>query len=396
MSIGKALLMLGLLNFVLWSFKVTNHFLDYYIADEIGLLTCLVVPYLISRNFKGSKQAPYGVALSALLVITLLLHPILSFALQRTDYTWVIPNIVFAFIGILLGNTSFDQAKAAPLWLLGGMVWFIPFQFIPDQSLYFDRLVASTSTRQGKIHKVRWKGEQWVHYNGRLSAATIDAHLYYEPLVHPIMSLAGTHQNVLLMGGDNGLAYREIMKYDPKSLTVIPLDTEFFTSSIDHDFTPITEEPFVWLNRDSSLYDAIIVDLPDPINAHINQYYTLEFYEMCRKHLSKGGLLVTQASSPYFHATTHYSIKATLEAAGFQTINFHNQVPTIGQWGWVIGAKGFDSLKHKLENTYTEVTTRWWDQEAMQMMLSFGKSGYFDQQTPVINTIKAPLFHVKP
>ncbi|MDW3197020.1 MAG: hypothetical protein R8G66_31875 [Cytophagales bacterium] len=396
MTVGKTLLAVGILNLIVWALKVNNHFFDYHLADEVGLLISMGIPWLISRKFQGTNRFPFWLTVLSLLLSTLTLHPILSFALQHTDYAWVIPNILFVTTGILLGNTRFEQMKFSPLFLAGGVVWFLPFQFIPDQNLYFDRLVESTATRHGKIHKVQWKGEQWVHYNGRLSAATIDAHLYYEPLVHPAMSLMGINQNVLLIGGDNSLALQEVTKYSPRHIDVIPLDIGFFKKSTDKDVSVISEEPFVWLNQTTQLYDVIIVDMPDPIDITTNQYYTLEFYELCRAHLQDNGLIVTQASSPYFHPNTHYSIKATLEATGLQTVNYHNQVPTIGQWGWIIASKEDRELHQKLENTGTNVTTRWWNREAMQMMLSFGKSGYFDQADPVINTIKTPLFLSKP
>lgn len=396
MSLHKILLASGILNLAFWSYKVTNYFFDYHPADELGLLISIIVPFLISKNFGGNKKISFWWSCVALVTSTLLLYPLQSYGLQRTDYAWVLPNILFVVLGIILGRTNYDRLESSPALLLGGVVWFIPFKFIPDQSLFFDRLLESKTTRQGKIHRVQWKGEQWIHYNGRLTASTIDAHLYYEPLVHPAMSLAGQGKDILLIGGENGLALTEIVKYDPRVFDIIPLDAEFLKNSRVHADPMITEAPFSWLHETSSLYDVIVLDLPDPIDISTNQYYTLEFYELCLKHLRNDGLLVTQASSPYFSPNTHYSIQATIEAAGLQTVNYHNQVPTIGQWGWVIATSGEDNLKTRLKNAEAEVTTRWWNQEAMQMMLSFGKRGYFDQKTPVINTIKSPFFLSKP
>ncbi len=396
MNPAKIFLATGLLNLTIWSLKVANYFFDYHVADEISLLISFLIPYFLGRTFKGSSQVPFWLTAFSLVLITLAIYPLLSFFLQRTDYAWVLPNVMFVGMGVMLGYTRFEHEKSYPIFLVGGMVWFLPIQFIPDQNLYFDRLVESTATRQGKVHRVLWKGEQWIHYNGRLTAATIDAHLYYEPLVHPALSLARKAPQVLLVGGDNGLAIKEILKYEPDRIDVIPYDVDFFKRSDTYDGPVISEDPFVWLNETSSLYDVIIVDLPDPIDAITNQYYTLEFYELCMRHLHREGLLVTQASSPYFHTKTHYSIKATIEAAGLSAINYHNQVPTIGQWGWVIASQENDDLKTRLQKTNTMVTTRWWNQEAMQMMLSFGKSGYFDQRPPTINTIKSPLFLTKP
>ena len=141
MSVGKTLLAVGILNLVVWALKVNNHFFDYHLADEAGLLISLGIPWLISRKFQGANRIPFWLTVLSLLLITSTLHPILSFALQHTDYAWVIPNILFVTTGILLGNTRFEQMKVSPLFLAGGIVWVLPFQFIPDQNLYFDRLV---------------------------------------------------------------------------------------------------------------------------------------------------------------------------------------------------------------------------------------------------------------
>lgn len=396
MSYNKVILVLGLVNLGAWSYKVNNHFFDYQFADELGLLASFILPFLISSKLKGVRNAPFWSASLAILLLTASLYPLLSYALQRTDYAWVIPNVLFGTLGVLLGIGQPGISKAAPVVLLGCAVWFMPFSFIQDQSLYFDHLVESTTTRQGKIHRVRWKGEEWIHYNGRLSAATIDAHLYYEPLVHPALSLVGAKPEVLLIGGDNGLALKELSKYAPSRLQVIPFDVDFFQKSTREKSTIVAEDPFVWLHETASLYDVIIVDLPDPINAVTNQYYTLEFYELCKQHLSENGLLVTQASSPYFHPEIHQSIKTTISATGLQVVNYHNQVPTIGQWGWVIGTLREEDLKTQLKTVNNKVPTRWWNNEAMQMMLSFGKEAYFNHSPPEINTIKSPLFVRKP
>ena len=388
--ISKLLFIIGLLNLLIWYAKLGGYFLAYQWPDIISLVLCMIVPYLVGSQLKSLIRLSGRVVVIFMLLATFLIYFGMAYLIQHADYTWVLPNLTVGLIGLLFGIAHIKAERISYLLLLAPLVWVAPFRFEADQKLYFDRLTQKHTTRQGKVHQVSWKGEQWIHYNGRLSAATIDAHLYYEPLVHPAMSLLKAKPNVLLIGGDNGFACRELIKYEPALIHVIPFDIDFPGLSDIKGIERIDDDPFRWLTTHKQIYDAIIIDLPDPVNPDINQYYTLEFYQACWERLHERGMLVTQALSPYFQTTGHLSIMKTMDAAGFQVTHYHNQIPTIGQWGWVIGSPTRDDLNGDLQSIDPHVPTKWWTREAMHMMMSFGKHTYFPEAEVRINTVARP------
>lgn len=390
MKVTKLLLIVSVLNLLLWFMNVAAYFYEYKWPDQISLTLCLVVAYLIGRRLKVRRSLPNALVFIMIISATFLIYSGVSAAIQQTDHAWVLPNLLVGLIGMMVGMAKLQEDKLAYFLLVTLLVWLVPFQFEEDQRLYYDRLTKSLETRHGKIHQVSWKGEQWIHYNNRLSAATIDAHMYYEPLVHPAMSLVPEKPSVLLIGGDNGFAFREVAKYDPRVFHMIPLDVEVLELPEGNGVQILTDDPFRWLSNANLKYDVILVDLPDPINVHINQYYTVEFYRACLASLQPNGVLASQALSPYFQTGHHLTILETMRSAGFDVVNFHNQVPTIGQWGWVIGSPNMQDLKDRLQHVNPTVPTKWWSREAMNMMLSFGKTSYFPEAEIKVNTIANP------
>ena len=152
---------------------------------------------------------------------------------------------------------------------------------------------------------------------------------------------------------------------------------------------------FSFLIDEATYYDAIIIDLPDPKNVDINKLYTREFYELCHRHLRPYGVIVTQAGSPYYSTRAFRCIDKTIKAAGFQTLPIHNQVMSLGEWGWIIGSKHLASseMKNKLHNASLEgMETRWLNPEAMLLLTSFGKD-FFELDSVEINTTYNPVLY---
>ena len=121
-----------------------------------------------------------------------------------------------------------------------------------------------------------------------------------------------------------------------------------------------------------------------------------EFYWLCRSALSEGGMLVTQAGSPYYAKAAFDCIEKTIQSAGFQTLPLHNQVVTLGEWGWVIGAKRHTSgLKEKLQEVQLgDLDTRWLTDEALRLISSFGKEVFTPTQDRIqVNQIHHPVLY---
>ena len=149
------------------------------------------------------------------------------------------------------------------------------------------------------------------------------------------------------------------------------------------------EDGFNYLEETDKYFDVIIIDFPDPKSVELNKLYTKEFYQMAKIHLRPNGMMITQAGSPYYATEAFNCIQKTMKSAGLNTLPLHNQVMTLGEWGWVMGTKNIpsDKLKQNLRKLeFDNIETRWINNEAMLQITSFGKD-VFKSDDLEINTI---------
>lgn len=284
------------------------------------------------------------------------------------------------------------------------------FEYLPSQKKYHDKLIFSHETPFQKIDVTSWKGNQWFYFNGINQFSTLDEWMYYEPMVHPVMQLSEGVENILILGGENGLIARELGKYNEVyRIDILPIDTAFYgLAKRDPIFTTINRKAlnnekikriegsaFRYLNKLKDHYDIIFIDVPDPIDLELNQYYTQEFYELCHQALKREGIMIAQSGSPYYATKAFYAISKTIESVGFNILPLHNQVMTMGEWGWIIGSKALTTMQLKERCSQLEfenIETRWINNEAMRMMMSFGKP-YTITDSIEINSLKNPVIH---
>ena len=263
-----------------------------------------------------------------------------------------------------------------------------------EQVKYKDKVIYSLQTPYQKIVLTKWKQYYWLYINGQEQFSTYDEEKYHEPLVHPSMKISHNISNVLILGGGDGLALREVLKYkNVKSVTVVDFDpamTDF--AKTDPVLVKINDNAFAdnrvtIINSDASkflhneiinLYGIIIIDLPDPDSIDLMHLYSYSFYKLLKKHLIKGGVLVTQATSPYFSKKAFLCILKTVKKAGFSVLPYHNQIPTMGEWGWVLGVKSEDMNEQKLKTiacriSFEDINTTFINNDAMISMVHFGK-----------------------
>ncbi len=280
-----------------------------------------------------------------------------------------------------------------------------------EQKLYKDKIIFSTQSRYQKIVVTQWKDDYWLFINGNEQFSSFDEERYHEPLVHPIMSLPISHEQILLLGGGDGLALREIQKYsDVKKVTLVDLDPAMTDlaryhpvfinlnqgSMQDPRVEVVNQDAASYLAKTKNIFNIIIIDLPDPNSIELSRLYSLEFYQLCRRSLAKGGALVTQATSPLFSAKAFNCIYKTMEQAGFEAVPYHNQVPTLGEWGWLLGMEtGLfeeDRLKNALQElSFENINTRFINRQAMISMLHFGKGVFNENDSIQINTRSRPV-----
>ncbi|RLA71799.1 MAG: hypothetical protein DRG30_08125, partial [Epsilonproteobacteria bacterium] len=210
---------------------------------------------------------------------------------------------------------------------------------------------------------------------------SIDEYRYHESLVHPTMLTAKSHEKVLIIGGGDGMALREVLKYeDIGSVTLVDLDPAITTLFKENDIlsqlnhhafennkvTVVNQDAWKFIEKSQTLYDVIIIDLPDPNTLSISRLYSQTFYRLLSAQLSKAGVMVTQSTSPMFSHKSFWCIEQTIHDAGLYTIPYHTYIPSFGEWGFVLATHqkmGMKPIDSKLSLKYLT------DQVLKQMQL---------------------------
>ena len=146
----------------------------------------------------------------------------------------------------------------------------------------------------------------------------------------------------------------------------------------------VNQDAYQFIKESGNLYDAIIIDLPDPKSVSLSLLYSLGFYKIVEKHLKPFGAMVTQSTSPLYSPEAFLCIKKTMQASGFSILSYQNSVPSMGQWGWNLGVRqesmSAKLLKQKLAmHRFPDIETRFFNQDAMISMVHFGK-GLFEKE----------------
>jgi len=275
---------------------------------------------------------------------------------------------------------------------------------------YKDRVIYSEVSPYQKIVMTQSGSDYWLYINGNQQLSTVDEEMYHEPLVHPLLRLHPNPTRVLILGGGDGCAAREVLKYEKvQQVTLVDLDPLITNLAITHPVLTsinnnalsdpkvhvINEDAFTYMEHNQDYFDIIIIDMPDPKSVELGRLYAFEFYRFCERALRPHGMIVTQAGSPYFANRAFRCIEKTLSEAGFNTVPIHNQIITLGEWGWILGIKGMDSkdfLQHLRNLDFQGIDTHWINREAMTLMTSFGKAFDPDAFKEVeTNTIHNPV-----
>ncbi|ACN16110.1 SpeE2 [Desulforapulum autotrophicum HRM2] len=390
-----------------------------FIGMEIPLATRINSDYQALRsNISAVMEMDYFGSLLGGLLFAFLLLPFLGL----TYTPLVLGSINFAVAGFLFLRFKHLVRSRRLITVLFALVLLVlmvlavavrPIVRYGEQKKYKDLVVLSRQTQFQKIVMTRWKQWYWLYINGDEQFSTYDEERYHEPLVHPAMELALNPERILVLGGGDGLAVREILKHKiVKRITLVDIDGVMTDLAQHHPlFTAINQgamnDPRVtvlnmdassFLDSDDGLYNVIFIDLPDPDSMDLMHLYAQGFYRDLLKRLARGGMVVTQASSPYFAKKAFLCIKKTMEAAGLVTLPYHNQVPTLGEWGWILGTSEGDITGERLKTAasrleFNDIKTRFLNPDAMKAMVLFGK-GLFDTgdaDAIKINTISNPV-----
>lgn len=345
-------------------------FPNYYVllllcVSVIGILAGMEIP-LVTRLLEkagGLREVisrvltfDYLGSLVASLLFPLLLLPIMG-NMRTAFFTGLINWSVGLFNLQVFRNQIPDKRRLVLLATITGLVLITGFIYsfrliaFADALNYQDKVIFTTQTPYQHIVVTRWNNDTRLFINGNLQFSSVDEYRYHEPLVHIPMLLSGRCDSVLVLGGGDGLAIREILKYSTvQGIDLVDLDAEmvaicreqpiFRTLNKESLRNPkvhfINDDAFNYVKNCSRRYNVIIVDLPDPSDSAIGKLYTVSFYQMLRQIIAADGVVVTQSTSPFLARKPFWCINSTLEAAFPQVIPYQAYVPSFGLWGFNI------------------------------------------------------------
>src|SRR6266478_2989415 len=340
----------------------------YGLVFAIGVLVGLELPLLMrilkdALDFKELVSRvltfDYVGALIASLLFPLFLVPKLG--LVRTSLVFGLLN---AGVGLwatwfmrplIKGEVSGLRGRAVIViaLLVIGIIKANALTTLAEDELFADEIIYSRTTQYQRIVVTRGRAGFQLFLNGHLQFSSADEYRYHEALVHPAMTLTGAPRRVLVLGGGDGLAVREILRYPSvESVTLVDLDPAM--TNLSQAFSPLAElnkhsfsdsrvqvinqDAMIWLEEARGPFDVAIVDFPDPTSYSLGKLFTTTFYRLAAKHLSAGGLIVVQSTSPLFARQSYWCIVETVKQAGLHTYPYHVYVPSFGEWGYVIGS----------------------------------------------------------
>ncbi|MFQ5544230.1 MAG: polyamine aminopropyltransferase [Nitrospiria bacterium] len=379
------------------------------IGLEIPLLTRIMERYYTLKvNISTVLSVDYLGALIATLLFPFILLPFLGTFKSSLFFGMINMGIGFlnlwCFREVLNKNRSRTYLLTSTAVCLCLLTVFLSSSFLLrhwSDSLYEDRIIFTQQTKYQKIVMTKNKEDVRLFLDGNLQFSSIDEYRYHEALVHIPMSLSEKRNKILILGGGDGLAVREILKYaDVQQITLVDIDPEMTRiasenryiqkmnqESLNDDRVRIVhDDAFQFLKEEAAdRYDVIIADLPDPNNPSLARLYSREFYRLVRVRLSNTGVFLTQATSPYFANKAFWCIDNTLKEAGMQTAPYHVYIPSFGDWGFVLASPNHLDL----EDIPIDVPTRYLDQEIVQTLFIFPKD--MGEKTTVFSTLDKPL-----
>lgn len=285
--------------------------------------------------------------------------------------------------------------------------------------LYLDKVVYNDKTRyQQMTFTQRNMGPLQgniinFYLNGRLQFSSSDEFIYHSYLVSPVLAGSARHDNILIIGGGDGLALRDVLQWQPEKVTLVDLDAELIAlfqnpheklpmplasgiadltnaSLQDKRVEIIAADAFLAIDtllQNQKSFDAIIVDLPDPSHPDLNKLYSVNFYARLKQLLAGDGLIGIQSASPYHAKNAFIAIGKTVNVAGYSSVQqYHDNVPSFGEWGWTIASKMGAAPLTRLKNLSELPTAHHWLTLAMVTnAFEFSRDFYQDSEEIPIN-----------
>lgn len=353
-------------------FEYVEHFriILYSLVLVIGMLVGLEIPLvmrILKENFQSFKDLvslvfsfDYIGALIASIAFPLLLVPHLGLA--RSALLFGIINVLVAFVTVYVFR---DKLKNPQIWynrsiaciflLVLGFYFSNSMMKLTEKVAFEGNVIFNKKSHYQNIVLTRNGSAVELYLNRNLQFNSKDEYRYHEALVHPGLSILKNPKKVLILGGGDGLAVREVLKYpEIDSITLVDLDpkiTHLFSTLpvlynineqalLSEKLTIYNQDAFLWLKNNRIEFDFVIIDLPDPTSYALGKLYSNHFYRYLIKSVHREGLVAIQSTAPYISPQSYWCIANTLESVGFQTKAYTTYIPSFGLWGFHLASKG--------------------------------------------------------
>jgi spermidine synthase len=349
----------------------------YFVVFAIGVLVGLEIPLLMrilkdNLNFKDLVSRvlafDYIGALVASLLFPVLLVPRLG--LVRTSLIFGMLNAAVGLWGtwlmrpLIKGSVTGMRSRgiAVMVLLLIGVIKANTLTALAEEQLFADDVVYAKTTPYQRIVVTKGRAGFQLFLNGNLQFSSTDEYRYHEALVHPAIAVAGQPRRVLVLGGGDGLALREILRHPSvEQITLVDLDPDM--TLLSRRFLPLSDlnrhsfddprvhvinrDAMIWLEEATDVFDAVIVDFPDPNTFALGKLYTSRFYRLLKARLTPTAAVSIQCTSPLFARASYWCIIRTIESAGFHVRPYQTSVPSFGIWGFALASVNeFEIPKH--------------------------------------------------
>lgn len=378
----------------------------------IGLLTGMEVPLLTFANDDPEREEVLSKVLSLDYIgglIATLIFPFILLPFIGLFYS----SLVFGILNIILGlwlNFVFlkNRIRSMIYGILAIVVLFSLAVYagtllqIWDEKIYKNPIVVNEQTEFQKIIVTKNnQNDVRLYLNRAIQFSSKDEHRYHELLVHVPLSIHPNPKRVLILGGGENLASREVLKHATvEQIDVVDIDSSIFvlaktnadlvqindSAAFNQRVKLINEDAFIFLNYNTQPYDVIIADLPDPSNDAIARLYSKQFFMLAKRSLKQDGVFVTQSGEVYYSNTAFSCIKNTVSSVFDHVKIYHTYIPSFGDWGFTIAKnEDFTIKQHNILPSHLKYLDE----------TSFGQAFIFPRDISVqqtkINTIDNPI-----
>ncbi len=415
MSIG---ILGGFSSFILFIVNIYTQIyvlIMYILIILIGIFVGLEIPILtriiennesnVRKNLANIFTFDYIGGLIGSIVFPILLFPKLGFV--TTAFLVGLINIITAVIIVFKYKQFIEKIKI--IKIISIIILIIMLTFLCtgniitnkiEEGLYRDDVVLSKQTPYQKIVMTKHKDDLRLFLDGNLQFSSNDEYRYHEALVHVPMMYAKKHDRVLVLGGGDGLAVRELLKYnDIKEIVLVDIDKDMTdlcatdkqisklngNSLTNEKVKVINEDGYIYVRENQAKFDVIIIDFPDPNNESLNKLYTNVFYNYIKANLTEDGVMVCQSTSPYYAKKSFWCINKTIKSQFKNVIPYHLQVPSFGEWGFNVA---FNTGNERKE---LQVETKYLNSENINSMFNFGKDEIIDINSIEENNMFKPI-----